>query len=90
VSSTHRAINKLLDGIGRGTLGGGVLALPVKETQRYLTDRVGNFEEIAPYFELWSKYPGKGGALRIYGVAHDDLDAEVEYIPKGRDGRALV
>lgn len=89
VSSTHRAVNKLLDGIFRQTLGGGVLVLPVKDTQRYLTDRVGNFEEIAPYFELWSRYPIAEGALRIYGVAHDVLDPTVPHIPKGKDGRAL-
>ena len=89
VASTHRAINKLLDGITRGTLSGGILALAVRATQRYLTDRVGNFEEIAPYFELWSRYPVPNGALRIYGVGHDALDASVPHIPKGRDGRAL-
>lgn len=89
VSSTHRAINKLLDGITRGSLNGGILALPVRETQRYLTDRVGNFEEIAPYFEFWNRYPVPDGALRIYGVGHDVLDPSVPHIPKGKDGRAL-
>ena len=89
VSSTHRAINKLLDGITRGTLRGGILVLAVRATQRYLTDRVGNFEEIAPYFELWSRYPVRDGVLRIYGVGHDELDPLVPYIPKGKDGRAL-
>jgi Restriction endonuclease BamHI len=89
VSSTHRAINKLLDGITRETLQGGALVLPVRATQRYLTDRVGNFEEIAPYFEFWHRYPVSDGILRIYGVGHDALDPGVPYIPKGRDGRAL-
>jgi hypothetical protein len=90
VSSSHRAINKLLDGITRGTLQGGTLVLPMRETQRYLTDRVGNFEEIAPYFELWERYPLSNGALRIYGIAHDALDSSVPHIPKGKDGRALL
>jgi hypothetical protein len=89
VSSTHRAINKLLDGISRGTLSGGILALSMRATQRYLTDRVGNFEEIAPYFEFWSRYPVADGALRVYGVDYDQLDPSVPHIPKGRDGRAL-
>ena len=35
VDSTHRAMNKLLDGITRGTLSGGILALPMRSTQRY-------------------------------------------------------
>jgi restriction endonuclease BamHI len=89
VSSTHRAVNKLLDGITRGTLSGGILVLAMRATQRYLTDRVGNFEEVAPYFELWSRYPVPDGALRVYGVSHDELDPSVPHIPKGRDGRAL-
>lgn len=89
VSSSHRAINKLLDGISRDTLKGGILALPMRATQRYLTDRVGNFEEIAPYFEFWSRYPVHDGALRVYGVVHDALDPSAPHIPKGKDGRAL-
>jgi restriction endonuclease BamHI len=89
VSSTHRAVNKLLDGITRGTLSGGILVLPIKEMQRFLTDRVGNFEEVAPYFEYWSRYPAQDGALRVYGVTYDELDPSVEHIPKGKDGRAL-
>jgi hypothetical protein len=89
VSSTHRAINKLLDGITRGTLNAGILVLTVRATQRYLTDRVGNFEEIAPYFEFWSRYPVPDGALRVYGVGHDALDPSVPHIPKGTSGRAL-
>lgn len=90
VASSHRAINKLLDGITRRTLQGGILVLPMRETQRYLTDRVGNFEELAPYFELWEKYPLEEGALRVYGIAHDKLDSTVPHIPKGKDGRALI
>jgi hypothetical protein len=89
VASTHRAINKLLDGITRGTLHGGILALPMRATQRYFTDRVGNFEEIAPYFEFWSRYPVQNGVLRVYGVGHDKLDPLAPHIPKGKDGRAL-
>lgn len=89
VSSSHRAINKLLDGVMRGSLSGGILALPMRATQRYLTDRVGNFEELAPYFEFWSRYPVPDGALRIYGVGYDQLDPSVPHIPKGSDGRAL-
>jgi Restriction endonuclease BamHI len=89
VSSSHRAINKLLDGITRGSLQGGVLVLAVRETARYLTDRVGNFEELAPYFEFWQRYPVPNGVLRIYGVRHDALDSSVPHIPKTTAGRAL-
>jgi hypothetical protein len=90
VSSSHRAISKILDALCRGVIAGGFLVLPVKATQRYLTDRIGNYEEIEPYFSFWARYPVADGALRIYGVEHDVLDESVPHIPKGRDGRALV
>lgn len=88
ISSSHRAINKLLDGMTRGTLQGGILALPMRSMQQYLTDRVGNFEELSPYFEFWSRYPIQNGVLRVYGTAQDALDPLVPHIPKGKDGRA--
>lgn len=88
ISSSHRAINKLLDGMTRGTLQGGILVLPMRSMQRYLTDRVGNFEELSPYFEFWSRYPIQNGVLRVYGTTHDALDPSVPHIPKGKDGRA--
>lgn len=90
VSSSHRAISKLLDAICRGTITGGFLVLPARETQRYLTDRVGNYEELGPYFRFWGRYPVSNGALRIYGVRHDFLDPSVPHIPKGNSGRALA
>lgn len=89
VSSSHRAISKLLDAICRGTITGGVLALPVRAMQRYLTDRVGNFEELEPYFRFWARYPVANGVLRIYGVSHDQFDNDVPHLPKGKSGRAL-
>ncbi len=89
VSSSHRAIAKLLDALYRGTIRGGFLAVPDREMSRYLTERVGNFEELSPYFEHWSRYPVANGALRIYSVKHDNLDEDAPYIPKGTSGRAL-
>ena len=88
VSSSHRAINKLLDGITRGTLQGGILVVSMRELARYLTERVGNFEELSPYFEFWGRYPVPEGILRIYGVTFDELNPEGPYIPKRTDGRA--
>ncbi len=53
ISSSHRAINKMVLGILKGVLCAGVLVLPTREMYRFLTDRIGNFEEISPYFDLW-------------------------------------
>ena len=89
VSSSHRAISKLLDAVCRGVVAGGVLVVPMRDTGRYLTERIGNFEELEPYFEFWGRYPVPDGALRVYGIGYDKLDASVPHIPKASDGRAL-
>jgi hypothetical protein len=90
ISSSHRAMNKLTLALDRATIAGGVLVLPMKATQRYLTDRVGSFEELRPYFPLWERYPLRDGVLRIYGLGHDHLSTDVEHIPKKDDGRASI
>lgn len=53
VSSTHRALSKMVLAMLKGALIGGVLILPSRNMYRYLTDRIGNFEEVEPYFPLW-------------------------------------
>jgi hypothetical protein len=90
VSSSHRAISKLLDAMCRGTISGGVLAVADREMRRYLTERIGSFEELSPYFRFWARYPVPNGVLRIYGVRHDGLDDSVPHIPKRESGRAMV
>ena len=53
VSSSHRALNKMALGILKGIFIGGALVLPTRAMYKYLTDRIGNFPEIEPYFALW-------------------------------------
>jgi hypothetical protein len=53
ISSSHRSINRLLDGNRRGLVAAGVLIVPTRALYRYLTDRVGNLSELKPYFDLW-------------------------------------
>ncbi len=89
VSSSHRAINKLLLTFLKGGLVGGFLAVPSNDLKPYLTDRIGNIGELEPYFELWSAVPVTNAALRIVVVEHDGVSKAVPRIPKGRDGRAL-
>ncbi|MBS4207127.1 hypothetical protein [Bacillus sp. FJAT-50079] len=93
ISSSHRAVNKIITGILNGKLLGGVLILPSREMYEYLTDRVGNFRELAPYFDVWSKanYPIDEGYVAIIEIEHDELtDDPSLQIKKGTDGRALV
>lgn len=90
ISSSHRALNKMAVGLLDGCLVGGALILPSRAMYRFLTDRIGNYAEIEPYFPLWESLKPSEGVLSIYVVEHDSLSSNVPAIPKGTDGRALV
>lgn len=89
ISSTHRALNKMSLGILRGIFIGGALVLPTRAMYKYLTDRIGNFEEIEPYFELWKAVKVEEGLLVVIAIEHDSVSSSVQRIPKGTNGRAL-
>jgi hypothetical protein len=88
ISSSHRAINKMCLGMLKGVLIGGVLILPTRKMYAYLTDRVGNYSEIEPYFPLWQSIPIQEGILAIVAIEHDAVSLGVPRIQKGTDGRA--
>ena len=91
ISSSHRAINRLLRGYHDDLLVGGALIVPTRDLYRYLTDRVGNLAELEPYFKLWrATISWKNGVLAIIAVEHDGTDPKVLRITKGTDGRALI
>ncbi|MBK7922241.1 MAG: hypothetical protein IPJ95_01200 [Gemmatimonadetes bacterium] len=89
ISSSHRALNKLLLALVHGSIVGGILVVPSNALKTYLTDRIGNIGELLVYFPLWSCVPVKRGVLRIVVVEHDATSPKVPRIPKGTDGRAL-
>lgn len=89
ISSSHRAVNKMVLGMMDRTLLGGVLVLPSRSMYEYLTDRVGNFKELEPYFDVWRRFNIKEGFLAVVEVEHDVLSDSIPLIPKGTDGRAL-
>lgn len=90
ISSSHRALNKMALGLLDGTLIGGILILPSRDLYFYLTDRIGNFAELEPYFPIWKNINCKEGILAVIEIEHDNTSQEVPKIPKGTDGRALV
>ena len=90
VSSSHRAINKMALGIVKRILIGGALIVPTREMYKYLTDRIGNFPEIEPYFPLWKALQVDEGLLAIIAIEHDAVSNAVPRIMKGTDGRALL
>lgn len=81
ISSAHRSMNKLLLGLKRGELDLAVILMPVKQLAYYLTDRVTNFEELEPYFELTEGQP-----FIFIGFNSEAYDPNVPLIPKGSDG----
>ncbi len=90
ISSSHRAVNKLVLGLLRGVFLGTALVLPSRKLYSYLTDRIGNYEELEPYFDVWRAVNITEGFLAIFVVEHDAIDIDVPTIAKGTDGRALI
>jgi hypothetical protein len=90
ISSSHRALNKMAMGILNGTLIGGALVLPTRELYNYLTDRIGNFRELEPYFGVWRAIRCASGLLVVFAVEHDATSHDVPPIQKGTDGWATV
>jgi len=89
ISSSHRAINKLLLTLFQGAIKAGIIVVPSAKIYRFLTDRVGNITELRPYLPLWRALPTSEGCLRIIVVEHDFENPRVRKIPKGTDGRAM-
>jgi hypothetical protein len=89
ISSSHRALNKMAVGLLDGVLVGGILILPSRDMYRYLTDRIGNYAEIEPYFTVWKNLQIQEGVLAVIEIEHDALSTDVPLIRKGTDGRAL-
>ena len=90
ISSSHRALNRLALGIMEGVLEGGILVLPSREMYYYLTDRIGNFQELKPYFKIWSSLNFTEGMLQEIEIEHDGVSDTIPPIAKGTDGRALI
>jgi len=52
ISSSHRSVNKLVLGLIRKVFLGAALVIPSRKLYPYLTDRIGNYEELEPYIVL--------------------------------------
>lgn len=89
ISSSHRALNKMTVGLLDGVLAGGVLILPSRNMYQYLTDRIGSYSEIEPYFPVWRNILINEGVLAVIEIEHDAESTDIPPIKKGTDGRAL-
>ena len=88
ISSSHRSMNKLTMLVSDGIIAAGVLVIPSRKLYFYLTDRIGNYQELAPYVKLWKSVPCKSGVLEIVVIEQDAESLKVPKIPKGTDGWA--
>jgi hypothetical protein len=88
VSSSHRSMNKLTMLVSNGTIAAGTLVVPSRKLYKYLTDRIGNYQELQPYVKLWKSVPCESGVLEIVVIEQDAESYEAPKIPKGTDGRA--
>lgn len=89
ISSSHRALNKIAVGLLEKTIVGGALIVPSRDMYKWLTDRVGNYREIEPYFPVWKNLKIAEGVLLVIEVEHDGVSEQAPKIIKGTDGRAL-
>lgn len=89
ISSSHRALSKMAIGIADGKLHGGTLVVSSSKLYPFLTDRIGSFGELAPYFRMFKSMKPANGVLTVIAVEHDAIDPSVPLIGKGTDGRAL-
>ncbi|MDY7220680.1 PDDEXK family nuclease [Halalkalibacterium halodurans] len=90
ISSSHRAINRLKKGMLEGDLAGGILVLPSRKMYYYLTDRIGNYQELEPYFDVMGDTAEIKGLLGVIEIEHDGVGQDIPAIKKGTDGRALI
>jgi len=90
ISSSHRSLNKMSMLLAQGLIAVGMLVVPSRKLYKYLTDRVGNFQELEPYLDFWRSVPCTSGVLEIIVVEQDGESVNVPRIPKGTDGRALI
>lgn len=88
ISSSHRAINKMALGLVVKKCVAGVLVVPNMKLAQYLTDRIGNIEEIRPYLPMWQNLAVAEGALVLVVIEQDADSVNVPRIPNGKDGRA--
>jgi hypothetical protein len=88
ISSSHRSMNKLAVGLVQGVIRAAVMIVPDRSLAKYLTDRVGNFQELAPYFPFWSAIACPHGVFEIVSFTHDLEDSNIKLLAKGNDGNA--
>lgn len=87
ISSSHRSLNRIALGLVAGIITAGVVVLPTRNLYEYLTDRVGNYAELEPYFLIWRLLESEvdNGVIEVIAVEQDDT-GDVPAVGKLTDG----
>jgi hypothetical protein len=88
ISSSHRALNKMALGLLKGVIAAGIFVVPSRAMYKFITDRVGNIDELEPYLDMWRSVPCAQGILEIFVIEQDAISTDVPRMAKGTDGRA--
>lgn len=88
ISSSHRSVNRIMVGLVAGMIHGGFIVLPNRSLYHYLTDRIGNYRELRPYFVIWESlaHEVENGVIEVVVVEHEGESESVPPIGKGTDG----
>ncbi|AFZ72735.1 PDDEXK family nuclease [Natronobacterium gregoryi] len=88
ISSSHRSLNRITLGLMSGIIHGGLIVLPNRDLYYYLTDRIGNYRELVPYFVIWESlaHEVENGIIEVVVVEHDGVSDSVPPIGKLTDG----
>ncbi len=87
ISSSHYWMNKLAMLVSNRVIAAGTLVVPSRKLYTYLTDRIGNFQELEPYLKLWKSVPCEAGVLEIVVIEQDAESYDVPKIPRGTSER---
>lgn len=88
ISMNHQALNQMAMGLMKGHLIGASLVVPSHSLCEWLTDRICDYTDLIPYFDLWRSATCRNGVLEVIVVEQDAESFFVPRIPKRTGGKS--
>lgn len=89
IASSCRALLKIMDGLAFGIIDVGFIVVSSKDLARFLTDRIGQYEEFKWSLRMLPRL-FKYGHIEIIVMEFDELDTRVPFIPKQACGNGVA